>query len=637
MKKRLLAFVTILMTIIISVTALTGCKLFEKDATRDLNQVVAEIRIKDGAPTDKIYKKDMVMAYLNYGYMYEQYYSYTTAQVFALIIDNLVQTRVYVQNAMDEFYNGVYAYDFDMSEEEKAERASLGAWDLNKYLSDEEILDATYSTYKDLNELLENYEEQTDEHGHAGHAHADALPETVRTAPTDAANAEKELSIDDKEKYIAKGIDTSSTAERRKSFNAVIKMFEANELLGDYKGDIKDTDYYKRSLESYKETALVQKFEKCLSEAVRANYTFEDLEKAYSEKYDEQANMTNAEFVNALTSATASSPVVVSKYGTYGYVYNLLLGASDVQSEDIKAIDTNLSDAERAAQRRTILSATTAKDLRSTWIYSGYDFEFDAASGTGVFTGDYTFAKDKANSLPFQGKLTHLNAEDAEKEDYVAEYKVNSVTEYDLDGFVAFMENYVYGGAQQDVNDGDPNVYKAVNYGGAITEFDAKINELLFAFSTDPGSLNTFKGYGIKPAPDGANTEEYVTEFATKARDLLEMGGNSYVMVATDYGYHVLFFSEKYTVDYGFDSLTKYLDNEYGVKDWKAEFNTMLANYDDYEDTNGYLYLLFNSLTSNKVTSELTKKQSEILNTYLYNQETKGVTFYKDAYKDLVG
>ena len=60
-------------------------------------------------------------------------------------------------------------------------------------------------------------------------------------------------------------------------------------------------------------------------------------------------------------------------------------------------------------------------------------------------------------------------------------------------------------------------------------------------------------------------------------------------------------------------------------------------NIDEYEETDTYLYMLFNSLTSNKVNAALTKNQNDILNKYLYNETTKGVTLYKDTYKDLVG
>ena len=40
------------------------------------------------------------MSYMNYGYMYEQYYGYTREKTFNLIISNLINTRVHLQNAM---------------------------------------------------------------------------------------------------------------------------------------------------------------------------------------------------------------------------------------------------------------------------------------------------------------------------------------------------------------------------------------------------------------------------------------------------------------------------------------------------------------------------------------------------------
>ena len=67
---------------------------------------------------------------------------------------------------------------------------------------------------------------------------------------------------------------------------------------------------------------------------------------------------------------------------------------------------------------------------------------------------------------------------------------------------------------------------------------DAKINELLFAFSTDPGSLNKYKGYVISPN----NTEGFVESFSDAGKELLAMGGKSYIIVASDYGYHVIYF-----------------------------------------------------------------------------------------------
>ena len=75
-----------------------------------LNQVVAEVSIGNGAPTDKIKKKEMAMAYVSYGYYYVYYYEYTLKRVMNLIIDNLVETRIMVQEAMRSFNEGKDAF-----------------------------------------------------------------------------------------------------------------------------------------------------------------------------------------------------------------------------------------------------------------------------------------------------------------------------------------------------------------------------------------------------------------------------------------------------------------------------------------------------------------------------------------------
>jgi hypothetical protein len=119
------------------------------------------------------------------------------------------------------------------------------------------------------------------------------------------------------------------------------------------------------------------------------------------------------------------------------------------------------------------------------------------------------------------------------------------------------MESYVYGSSTptEVVVPTSGSIYKKYKTSAVVEEYDAKINELLFAFSTDPGSLNTFKGYAVKPIPEGTDPEEYVQEFADGARELLEMGGTSYIIVATDNGYHIMFFSEVFNADYNFASL----------------------------------------------------------------------------------
>ncbi|MBP5686570.1 MAG: hypothetical protein J6W87_02155, partial [Clostridia bacterium] len=374
MKKRLIKILTLAFAVIMCFSASFGCNLVTKDNLKDMEQVVATVNINK---EDNVYKRDVVMAYINYGYIYVQYYGYSQERTMQMILDGLIESHIMVQEAMNVFENDANFVKDD----------AYPAYTAERYLSEEDRLSALYDTYVTINNLLDRYsdEEKPVEN-------KDDLNETVRTVPTDAKNAEKDV---DKQAYIDEGFDTSSNEYRVNALAKVVKMLKSNGLLGDaYQGDIRDTDYFAQIKKTNMEQKVVDNYEEKLLNEVRSELTYDRLSAAYLDKKTEQENWSNAEFVSALSSATAEKPVLYSKQGTYGYVYNLLLGVNDYQSKEISDLnaESNLSDAERAARRAEILNSTTVKDLRSTWILSGYDFDGEK------FTGDYTFAKDPANS-----------------------------------------------------------------------------------------------------------------------------------------------------------------------------------------------------------------------------------------------
>lgn len=611
MKKRLVKILTLAFAVIMCFSASFGCNLVTKDNLKDMEQVVATVNINK---EDNVYKRDVVMAYINYGYIYTQYYGYSQERTMRMILDGLVESHILVQEAMNVFEDDANFVKDD----------AYGKYVAERYLTEEEKLDALYDAYVTINSLLDRYsdEEQAAEN-------KDDLNETVRTVPTNAANAEKDV---DKQAYIDKGFDVDSNEYRVNALAKVVKMLKSNGLLGDgYQGDLKDTDYFAQILKNNMEQQVVSNYEENILNDIRSGLTYEKLSAAYESKKTAQEEWSNTEFVSALSSATAESPILYSKQGTYGYVYNLLLGVNDYQSKEISDISKNLSDAERAARRADILNSTTVKDLRSTWILSGYDFDGEK------FTGDYTFTKNPENSLPFNGEVTLLK--EATEEDS-AVYGVEDVYTYGLNEFVAYMNEYLYGNA--DVGEGDENVsiYKKYDCDDKPEEYDAKINELLFAFSTDGGSLNTYKGYVIKPAVDGSNSEEYVKTFGDAGRQLLTMGNASYIIVASDYGYHVMFFSEKFDADYGYDTLDSYLDSldidKGEAATWEAYFNAMLGDWEAFEESDTYLYFLASELISGKTGNAVSAKRTEIINKYV--QETDGaVTVYEKRISDLFG
>ena len=183
MRKPFVALASLILSLVLSLSFLGGCNLVTVDSERDMNQIVATVKIDASADADEIKKKDIVMSYINYGYMYEYNYGYSREKVINLILNQLITTRVYVQNAIIKFDADEDIYKGNIVDAQK------GKWDMDRYLTEEELIDVEYLTVKDMNDLIKNYVEND------GEKVNDTLIETVRTVPTNAANKEKKLSI----------------------------------------------------------------------------------------------------------------------------------------------------------------------------------------------------------------------------------------------------------------------------------------------------------------------------------------------------------------------------------------------------------------------------------------------------------
>ena len=275
----------------------------------------------------------------------------------------------------------------------------------------------------------------------------------------------------------------------------------------------------------------------------------------------------------------------------------------------------------------------TAKDQRESWIYAGYDFD-------GVkFTGDYTLYEEE--SLEFKGKVTHLNAADSDKEGYTAKYRVDDLQEFSLKEILALVNDYLYKGTAnipQELGNIDSVTYTATDIN---PDFNKRLRELMFAFSSDDGetALNTYKGYVIKPEPDAEEQEEWMLEFAEEGRALIGQAQTTFKVVATDYGYHIMFVGENFNpTTYNFPTLKDFLNYQYGKTGddvfWKAEYQKMMADWEEYEDTDNYMYVLIGNLSSTFVEEDYASIENKIITDYVSNSEV--VTINKDAYSDLI-
>ncbi len=609
MKKFFVGIVALVLSAFIGTAGLFGCGLVTTDNDKEMMSVVATIDIGE---KQNVYKKDIASAYMNYGYVYEQYYGWSSEQTIEFIVNSLVNSRVLVQSAMIELDKNGTVANSSISDKFNPER----------YLDKDEIIDAKYSTYQSINNLLDSYAEEEAKK-------QDTSKVANRAVPTNATN--EEITTAEKEAYIKKGFDVDG--DRNTAFKQVVRVLDTNGLLGDYKGTLETTEYYKNLLKQNQESLVLAKFEEDIQSKARATVDFATLNKAYIEDLNTAKEYDETAFAEAMSSATAENPLLYGAYGNYGYVYNLLLGVNEYQSAEIKTLDTKLSNQERMAARKTILAETTATDLRDSWIYSGYDNQVNGSELK--FTGDYTF--NSQYSLPFQGAVKLLE----EKEDGQKVYGIDSKKTFSLPEFVSFVENYLYGSEMADAGwSGNAEytdaIYKVVNQ-DASEGYTDKINELLFAFSTDDGSLNTYKGYAVSPKPNGTSTETYMAEFAEASRELFKLSGkNSYIIVATDYGYHFVFFSKVFSLNNnGAETLADYLTAEYGKKTWEDEYKAMLNNWEDYEDKDNYLYLLANRVSSSLVSTKLQEYENGLLNKYRYESD-KYVKVFEDVYADLI-
>ena len=618
MKKFFRLILSAALAVIIGVGCLSGCRLVTIDSERDMAQVVATVNV---VKEDKIYKKDIVMAYMNYGYAYATDTNQVSKDVFIQILDTLIESRVIVQSAMSYFEQDS-TFNKDGTDANK--------WELTRYLTEEQETEAIYEARLAVNKLLDALE------GEELTEKVDTYVGTARPVPTGAVNEEKELTTTEQKEYIAKPFDTGSTKERRAGFNSFITLLENNELKGSkYNGSIESTEYYLKSIQERQEALIIEEYQKRIEQEARktiftdSNVAYQKIEQYYNDIINEQKEFDNTEFVEKLSSATAEEPLLYGAYGNYGYVYNLLLGANEYQTGKIGEIDKNLSKAEYSAERKSILSTTSVVDQRSSWIVNGYDF-----NGTN-FTGDYTFTE--SNSLSFKGTVAKIREENAEK-DIKARYTVTSLTNYNLNDFLKEMDSYLGGTAtdsisaySKSIND----VYQAKDLSG-VTEYKEKINELLFAFSTDSGSLNTDFGYVIKPEVDGNNNEEYVESFGTAGRELLANGKNGYVVVASDYGYHVMFYSQIISKNSSltFEQYLASLNINKTQDNWQSYLSDMLADWEEFKETDTPLYHFANQVVSATVNNAINEKLRDLTNDAIY--EKNQVKKFPSAYADLV-
>ena len=114
-------------------------------------------------------------------------------------------------------------------------------------------------------------------------------------------------------------------------------------------------------------------------------------------------------------------------------------------------------------------------------------------------------------------------------------------------------------------------------------------------------------------------------------------------MVASDYGYHFMFFSEVWRVNDEYATLDVYLDTlgiDKGTATWEEYFAAQKENketWEDFEEENNFLYFLANEWISVRFNDKTARNRTNVTTEYRYGEHKDSTVIYKNRFADLIG
>ena len=520
---------------------------------------------------------------------------------------------------------------------------------------------AIYNLKKSLNDSLDSLEESYIKAHSEEHDHGEA-----RTLPTGVATEKTDYYTTDYDVYTGRNtagscgeyerLDGSTPSTRQNAYNAFLANLQSYNMIST-SGEIEDTsdvthlNYYYVELSSLLGQSLINKYYEDLAEDVTAEIDEEYATAKYNEikaAQEQKYKSSPSAFSTAMDSVSDTSFLL---YGLkdFGFVYNILIPFSTSQNVQYTAAKNNTENDQDDLFniRKSILNKVEGDDLRGSWIsdHDHANYSYKGEDGKYYFFKDYLTESTKyekltqyAGTYAYQGTVEekdgelvatpnsvnidqfinvmeqHINATvgstvATKDTSWISSYEAdsNNTVYTDEKGVVDYSKFVYYKGkadlgtvSAKDYFNANSNVYKAVS----------AVNELMFAYSTDTGCLNTYLGYAVSPY--GTN---FVKEFEYAAQEAVKGGVGTYMVCATDYGWHIVFASYVYSEGevYG------------GYNHAEAVGDAMVEG--------SFSNLFYESLKSTATTSYSNEIQNSVLNRY---NNDKSVTLYKSRYKDLL-
>lgn len=399
----------------------------------------------------------------------------------------------------------------------------------------------------------------------------------------------------------------STVTSRRNAYDKFLSNLRRNDLLeaGENTNDIETLSYFKIERKSAYESALMSK----LSDTFTAEAVAKISEDWCNEQFAGALRNQTDNFKNnpsALKSAldgVSDTSFVLTTGSTenlnYGFVYNILLPFSAKQQEELNDAEQDYADGKgnKFETRARLLENVTATDLRGSWFTGETDYSFTAQSDMNAYTG----GNANRTQLFFEDELQGEGGKYEPIKNYLGKYTYNGI--YDaknrvyepnrikIDGFISEMQGYLnhvlgansatgeknadYG--TQYYKDGKVNYPAFLYYRGKVSfdQYDVNkifqsgsrenlamsvINELLFAYNTDPGGFNSYLGYVVV-----ADKTDFVSEFEYAAQLAVQGGAGTYTVAPSDYGWHIMYCTFSYAdceegtaTPYAFDYAQRY-------------------------------------------------------------------------------
>ena len=393
--------------------------------------------------------------------------------------------------------------------------------------------------------------------------------------------------------------------------------------------DLLNLTYFNDLLNDKYQTVIVSKYKLALENQQETIFDNDTLYNEYVNLFKSQSAETDSSvsgYEEKLASLNDSTFLVYNPEEGYGYVANLLIGfnAKQIELLGAKEEEKNVTAEAILEYRQELLKGLTVKDLRESWIYNGYG-KYDETNKTYTFDDKYC----RTDALKtFVGDLYG-----AKKYEYKND-EGDKVTGYSFDEIVATKTSFkdFYNNVMANVNllgfnpsYVDSNGLLTIDYDNLSTigsinadpigskkisdEHKEIFTDLIYAYSTDEGSLSENYGYVYSPI---TSSTKYVKEFADASQKVVEKGAGYYTIVATEFGYHIILCTY---------SLKPTGDNP-------ISYNEFIAQLDE-DDSFASLF------KQNKLTLIVSSEVETISNSFI-TSNLKKVEYFKDRYKNLI-